>query len=77
MTAVADQGVDVATMSAIVLSGHPGNACHRSNIECQLAGTESGEQSPVSASPSNSKLIALAEASVCVTADGKLNRCIL
>lgn len=77
MTAVADQGVDMATMSAIVLFGHPGNACHRSNIECQLVGTERGEQSPVSASPSNSKLIALAEASVWVTDDGKLNRCIL
>lgn len=77
MTAVAGQGVDVASMSAIVLSGHPGNTCHSSNIECQLAGTESGEQSPVPASPSNSKLIALAEASVWVMDDGKLNRCIL
>lgn len=76
MTAVADQGVDVATMSIIVLSDHPGNTCHRSNIECRLAGTER-EQSPVSASPSNSKLIVLVEASVWVMDDGKLNRCIL
>lgn len=77
MTAVAGPGVDVATMRVIVLSGHPGNTCHSSNIECQLAGTESGEQSPMSASPSNSKLVALAEASVWVMDDRKLNRCVL
>lgn len=77
MTAVAVQGVDVASMSTIVISDHPGNTCHRSNIECQLAGTESREQSPVSVSPSNSKLIVLVEASVWVMDDGKLNRCIL
>lgn len=75
MRAAEDHGVDMATMSTIVLSGHPGNMHHRSNKVCQLAGAESREQSPMSASPSNSKLISLTEASVWVMDDRKLDRC--